>query len=510
MLDRRRFLQAFAALGVSQSVAVRAQTRPRFAEYPFTLGVASGYPRPDGMVLWTRLTGDLGPSVIPVRWEIATDEAMRSVVASGTSDAHPDWAHSIHVEARGLPPDRWYWYRFQAGDAFSPAGRTRTAPAAGVSAARLRFAFASCQHFEHGYYTAYRHMVADDLDLVVFLGDYIYESSLRRGQVRMHERPEEPVALDEYRARHALYKGDKDLQSAHHAFPWIVTWDDHEVDNDYADDRQEDGTPPEEFLLRRAAAYRAYYEHMPLPARMRPSGPAMQVYTSLEWGSLTSFQLLDSRQYRSPQACPKKKPGGGADVDPRECAELRDVSRTMLGSAQEAWLDRELAATRAKWNVIAQQGVMAQVGFLSGEQQRVWSDGWDGYPRARERLLRSIATRRPANTVVIGGDTHMHFVADLKVDFSDPRSPTIASEFAGASITSSPGGWQKILPAVEAANPHIKYTRGDRRGYVRANIAGGRLHAELVGVETVRKPESRAEVLARFIVEDGRPGPQRN
>jgi alkaline phosphatase D len=494
-------------LGVSHSLPVLAQPRPHFAENPFALGVASGYPRPDGMVLWTRLLGDFGSAAIPVRWEVAADEAMRTVVAKGEDVAHPDWAHSVHVEPRGLEADRWYFYRFLAGDAVSPVGRTRTAPAANATTPRLRFAFASCQHYEHGYFSAHRHLAGDDLDLCVFLGDYIYESSLRRGQLRSHERPAEPVTLQEYRARHALYKADEHLQLAHRVLPWIVTWDDHEVDNDYANDRQEDGAAPQEFLLRRAAAYQAYYEHMPLPARMRPSGPAMKIYTTLDWGALARFTLLDSRQYRSAQACPKKA-GGGTDVDPRECAELREPARTILGAEQEAWLDARFADSRAQWNVVAQQGVMAQVGFVSGANQRVWSDGWDGYPAARARLRQSVAARGLANPVVIGGDTHMHFVNDLKRDFGDPDSATVASEFAGTSITSSPGAWQKLLPAVMAANPHVKYARGDRRGYVRASVTGERLTAELVGLDTVRKPDSRAEVVARFVVEDGKAGPQ--
>jgi alkaline phosphatase D len=509
MSDRRRFLQALAALGVSQSVPGCATgSKVSFVSYPFTLGVASGYPRPDGMVLWTRLTGNLEPLAIPVRWEIATDEAMRGIVASGSVQAHPDWAHSVHVEPRGLEPDRWYWYRFRAGDAFSPVGRTRTAPAAGTAPARMRFAFASCQHYEQGYFTSYRHMVADDVDLVIFLGDYIYESNLRRNQVRMHERAEEPVTVDEYRARYALYKADRELQSAHQAAPWLATWDDHEVDNDYADDRQEDGTPPEEFLRRRAAAYRAYYEHMPLPGRMRPNGPAMQIYATWAWGSLADIHLLDGRQYRSPHACPRKA-GGGNEVDARECADLNGAARTMLGAAQETWIDRQLADSRAAWNIIAQPVLMAQRRTSVGTRQTVWTDSWDGYPAARRRFLESVVARRPANPVVLGGDVHMHFVADLKLDFDDPKSAVVASEFVGTSITSPPGGWVKNLPAVLAENPHLKYGRGDHRGYVRATIAGGHLSAEMIGVETVKKPESRADVLARYVVESGKPGPQK-
>ena len=492
-----------------------ADRKVSFDSNPFTLGVASGSPRPDGFVLGTRLAprplepgGGLAPEPMAIRWEVAEDRGFRKIVASRAEFPGPEFAHSVHAEVRGLKPDRWYWYRFLAGDAVSPVGRTRTAPAAGTAAARLRFAFASCQHFEHGYYNAYKHMVADDLDLVVFLGDYIYESSLRRNQVRLHERSAEPVTLDEYRARYAQYKSDRDLQSAHLAFPWIVTWDDHEVDNDYANDRQEDGTPPEEFLLRRAAAYQAYYEHMPLPARMRPSGPAMQITTALRWGTLASFYLLDGRQYRSPQACPRKS-GGGNEVDPRECIDLRSPSRTMLGAVQEAWLDRQFTSSRASWNIVAQPVLTAQRKNRSGERELVWTDSWDGYPAARQRVLESIVTRKLANPVVIGGDVHMHFVADLKLDFDDDQSPVVASEFVGTSITSSPGSWQRNMPAILAENPHIRYGNGDRRGYVRASIAGRRFNAELVGLETVRKPESRAAVMARFVVEDGKAGPQR-
>ena len=269
-----------------------------------------------------------------------------------------------------------------------------------------------------------------------------------------------------------------------------------------------DGAPPTEFLLRRGAAYRAYYEHMPLPAAMRPNGPDMRIHATLGWGLLANIHLLDGRQYRSRQACPKRA-GGANDVDPVECAELRDPARSMLGAGQEAWLDRQFAASRARWNVIAQQTVMAHLDTQIGEGKRIWTDNWDGYPLARRRLLESMVARKLANPVVIGGDVHMNFVSDLKLDFDDPTSPVVASEFVGTSITSPAGSWQRNLPAILAENPHIKYGRSDHRGYVRASIAGGRFHADLVGVDTVKKPESRTQVLARFVVEDGKPGPQR-
>lgn len=514
MLDRREFLSALAALGATAATPGASQTKSRFASDPFSLGVASGYPRPDGAVIWTRLApdpsrgdGGLDPTAIPVHWEVARDDRFASIAASGTAQAVAEWAHSVHVELNGLEPERWYWYRFFSGDAASQTGRLRTAPRLDALPSRLRFAFASCQHWEQGYFSAYRPMVADDLDLVVFLGDYIYESSRARDHVRRHSNPE-PYTLDAYRMRYAQYKGDADLQAAHRAFPWIVTWDDHEVDNDYANDRAEDGMPPEQFLLRRAAAYKAYYEHLPLPASMRPSGPDMRIYTTVPWGRLANFYLLDERQYRSHQVCPTPT-GRSSVVDPDKCIEISDPQRTMLGAAQEAWLDREFSNSRAAWNVVAQQLLMAQMDRKPGNGRRFWTDGWDGYPVARRRLLESIATRKLANPVVIGGDIHMHWVSDLKVDFDDPRSPVIASEFVCTSISSQAAFAQNDAEEVLRENPHLKYGRGDQRGYVRAEIGGGRFSAELIGMETVKVPVSESSVLARFVVEDGKPGPQR-
>jgi alkaline phosphatase D len=513
--SRRRFLQALAAVGAAcASPALRAQGPVRFADDPFRLGVASGYPRPDGAVIWTRLAPDIAqasggvdPVPIPVRWEVARDEKFASIAASGSVDAVPEWAHAVHAEPAGLEADRWYWYRFIAGGAASPVGRMRTAPAADANPARLRFAFASCQQYEQGFYSAYRHMQGDDLDLVVFLGDYIYESSWGRDHVRKHNRPE-PYTLDDYRARYAQYKSDPDLQAAHQAYPWIVTWDDHEVDNDYANDRSEDGMPAAQFLARRAGAYKAYYEHMPLPSGMRPDGPNMRVHATLAWGTLAKFHILDDRQYRDHEVCPTK-PGGSTVVDPEACREIRDASRSMLGTEQEAWLARGFTASRAQWNILAQQTLMAQFDRKPGEGQRFWTDGWDGYPAARKRLLESMAARKLANPVVIGGDVHMNFVADLKPDFDDEKSPVVASEFCGTSITSQ-GPSQNSVDALLPENPHIRLARSDHRGYVRATVGGGKFGADLIALDTVKRQDSKASVLARFVVEDGKPGPQRS
>jgi len=505
-LSRRAFLQALAGLGALGALALRAQ--PRFSRYPFSLGVASGYPSPSSVALWTRLAGEIDPVAVPVRWEVAADESMRTVIHSGETQAESAWAHSVHVEVQGLEPDRWYWYRFTAGDAQSPVGRTRTAPPASAAPQGLHFAFASCQQYEQGYYGAYRRMIADDPQLIVFLGDYIYESTWGKDHVRSHGAPE-PYTLRDYRARHALYRSDPDLQAAHAACPWIVIWDDHEVDNDYADDRPEDGMERVQFLERRAAAYRAYYEHMPLPPRMRPEGHRMRIYTHLDWGRLARFYLLDNRQYRSWHACPRGgRRGGSNTVDVAQCTRINSPGRSMLGRLQERWLDNALGDSRAAWNVLAQTTTMAQFDQLAGPGRRAWTDGWDGYPAARNRLLTSFLDRRTSNPVVIGGDVHSFNIGQLKLDFDDPASPVVASEFVGTSITSQ--AWpQDRVNQYLPDNPHLLFAESRYRGYTRVDLSQKLWKADLRGMETVQRRDASCRTLASFVVEDGRPGPLR-
>jgi len=510
-ISRRTFITYTGALSATIALPLGAVlAQPRFRRNPFTLGVASGYPQPDGIVLWTRLApdplagGGMPKTAVAVDWEVAADDAFRRIVQRGREVAEPGFAHSVHAEVRGLEPSRWYWYRFRAGREISAIGRTRTSPSHDAEAERLRFAFASCQQYEQGYFVAYRHMAAEDLDLVIHLGDYIYESSWGRNHVRAHG-ADEPVTLNEYRNRYALYKGDADLQAAHAAFPWLVTWDDHEVQNDYADDRSQNLDPRNLFLLRRAAAYQAYYEHMPLPSGMRPRGPALHLYTRSTFGRLAEFSVLDTRQYRSHQVCPRRGRGGSNVVDAEFCRERLDPNLTMLGAAQEQWLREGLAASRARWNVIAQQTMMAQADRKPGDGQSFWTDGWDGYPRARQRLLRFIAERRIANPVVISGDVHMAVVADLKTDFDDARAPVVATEFVGTSITSQ-GMSQKRIDAIAAENPHIKFANSLRRGYTTIELSAKRCTTHFRAVYSVSDPRSNIRDLAAFTVETGKPG----
>ena len=512
-LGRRQFLGGALALGataLATPLTRRAGAQPKFATSPFTLGVASGYPLANGVVLWTRLApaplipgGGMSPDVVIVDWEVASDDRMGQIVRRGTAAATAAWAHSVHVEVDGLEPGRWYWYRFRAGGEVSPIGRTRTAPAVNAPLERLRFAFASCQQYEQGYYGAHHRMAGENLDLLVHLGDYIYESSWGRDHVRHHGAPE-PFTLEDYRIRHALYKTDPDLQASHAACPWIFTWDDHEVSNDYADDRSEQAHPREWFLRRRAGAYQAYFEHMPLRNSMVPLGHQMRLYEQVAFGNLIRFYMVDDRQYRSHQPC--ASPGRGGSTVVEECADRLDPKLTLLGEVQERWLETSLDRSRTRWNVIAQQTLMAQLDRKIGPGQQLWTDGWDGYPAARRRLLDYLGTRKPANPIVIGGDVHAFYVADLKPDFDDPKSAVVATELVGTSVTSQFGRTQQAMDALRGENPHLRLANGARRGYVRVDVTPQRLSADLRTMRTVTQPRAEVDTLATFVVEDGRPG----
>jgi alkaline phosphatase D len=514
--QRRIFLLGAAGLAATCSLPRSASAAPA---YPFSLGVASGSPLPTSVILWTRILADpLGaastaPVALAVRWEVAHDQAFTRIAAKGVASALPALAHSVHVDATGLEPARWYWYRFMLGDAVSPVGRTRTAPAADALPALLKMAVASCQHWEFGSYAAHRHIAAAAPDLVAFVGDYIYEwgpYSLQHPKVA--HRVDESFSLDQYRARYAQYKSDPDLQAAHLAAPWIVTWDDHEVANDYARDSDERRDP--QFAARRAAAYQAFYEHMPL-RQAAPFGRfgELRMYQRYDWGRLARFHVLDDRQYRATHACGPRERGGSSSVT-RACKELRAPGRSMLGAAQEAWLEQGLKSSKARWNIIAQQTPMAQSSQLPVARPsdgRFWTDGWDGYPVARERLFDTLTASGAANPLVLSGDVHTFYATDLQRDFNRPSSkgnPVIATEFCGTSVTSSSRPQARTEQYV-AMNPHVKYGRSDKRGFMLMEITPTRTSNLFVGLDDVRDPKSRAATLASFTVDDGVPGAKR-
>jgi alkaline phosphatase D len=498
---RRALLQGSTALAFAPWLLrhARAADVPRFA-----LGIASGQPRADGMVLWTRLTGAGLPERVPVQWEIAHDEAFQDIAARGEETAEHAWAHSVHAEPAGLEAARWYWYRFRALGEQSTVGRTRTAPAPDAPAS-LNFIIASCQRYDVGHYAAWRHVAAEALDVVMFMGDYIYEYGTSAKSIRPLEGGQVRT-LEQYRARYATHKSDPALQAAHAAAPWLMVWDDHEVDNDYAGLQGQDLQP--DFKAQRAAAYRAYWEHMPFPKSARPVDAEMRITGRLDWGRLARIHLLDDRQYRDPQVCPKAGKGGSNTVALKDCPALLDAKRTLLGSAQEKWL-ADGWDVRRPWNLLVQQTLMARFSWSDPADGggTYWTDGWDGYPAARRRLLHSVAQRKVPGVVVLGGDVHSNYVADLKADYDDAASPTIASEFCGTSITSLSLP-QTRVDAARGFNPHVRYSRADQRGYMRFALDASRLQMQVRVVDNALDPASGITTAARFVVEASRPGAQ--
>ncbi|MFE9643228.1 alkaline phosphatase D family protein [Streptomyces sp. NPDC006365] len=486
----------------------------RISEDPFTLGVASGDPLPDSVLLWTRLApapyepgGGLAGRRVKVQWEVATDEFFRLTVRRGTVWTHPEYNHTVHVEVGGLLPGREYYYRFRTGSWISEAGRTRTAPATTAAVSALTFAAVSCQAYHHGYFTAHRHLAEDDVDVVFHLGDYLYEYAVNSagGHRRYTDRrlPElfnrEARTLEEYRLRYALYKSDPDLRAVHGAHPFVVTWDDHETENNHADAVDEEDNSPEEFLLRRAAAYRAYWENQPLRGAQVPQGPDLRLFRRLQWGTLAQFDVLDTRQYRSDQAYGDMPHAPGPESD--------DPARTITGAAQERWLLGGWRASNALWNVLPQQVRFSQRKLGTGPQATVSMDTWDGYRASRERVLAGARSAGIQNLMVLAGDAHVGYAFDIKEVFDDPASRIVGTEFVTTSVSSGRDGVQRPADwdAYLTANPHLRFYDG-RRGYVRVELGRAAARADFRTVSAVTTPGAPITTAASFVTEAGRPG----
>ena len=482
-----------------------ARAAAPLAADPFSLGVASGRPQPSSVVLWTRLMAadpaDRLDGTIPVVWSVAEDERMQKVMWSGVVPAEARRAHSVHVDVGGLKPNRPYWYRFTVRGKDSPIGRTRTAPDATERLAMARFSFASCQMYEQGFYSAQRAIANEELNAVLFLGDYIYERSWGREHVRHHEAGV-PTTLEDYRNRYARYKSDADLQAAHAAHPWIVTWDDHEVSNDYANDTAPDVIDPKRFLAMRAAAYQAFWEHMPLSNTVKPAGPSFKLYDRYRYGDLAEIVAIDDRQYRSPNACFPESYKNRFLVD---CPDRLDPARSMLGAEQEAWFADGMKRASTRWNIIAQQTLMTELDSGKNGSHRFWADGWDGYPMARQKLLDAVAASPVRNTLVLGGDVHSFWATDLKRDYADARAPVVATEFVGGSITSQTGN-DKATQEVARKNPHVRYARSEVHGYGVVALEPKQATISFRAVKSVKEKNSPISTLQQFVVEAGQPG----
>jgi alkaline phosphatase D len=514
-VTRRTFLGGVAGVAGLAAMAqfpvgpAEATPRPRAGGYPFSLGVASGDPTEDSIVLWTRLNADITlpdggmPNRrLPVVWEMAEDSRFRNVARRGVVWALPQLGHAVHVDVRGLRSDAEFFYRFRYRDEASPLGRTRTAPSRSRRGGRLDFAFASCQAWPDGYYAALGRMAEEDLDLVLHLGDYVYESGIPAdGGYRKTAVPDvfrdAPRDLARWRLQYALYKSDPDLQNAHARFPWVVTWDDHEVQNDYANTQsQYEG----DISALRAAAYQAWYEHQPVRRPARPDADGPRIYRRLHWGRLAQLDVVDGRQYRSVPPC------GWGEAD--ACSGGYDPSVSMLGARQERWLDRGLRHSNARWNLMGSNVMMARLDHDGDAGDRLWHDAWDGYPAARKRITDAWQRYEIRNPLVLTGDWHSTFVNDIRADFDRAGSRTVGTEFVGTSLTSN-GDREVYGPyygPMIGFNPHIKFFDGDRRGYVRGRLTPQRFTADLQMVRTVSRRDAERYTFASFEVEDGVPG----
>lgn len=503
---------AVVTLGGAPAAQAVQKVRPGRLGYPFLLGVASGDPLPDSVILWTRLALDplaadglagMPDKDVKVEFQVAEDPGFGTLVKRGTKKARVASAHSVHVELNGLEPGREYFYRFRVDEHISPVGRTVTAPAPGTTPAALRTGVVSCAQFEHGFFTAYARLAEDMPDLVLHLGDYIYEYAphhyvIQGGNARDHEGPE-TTTLAGYRQRHAQYKSDPDLQAAHAIAPWAVVFDDHEVENNWAGDTSENDDPVAAFRARRAVAFQAYYENMPLRRAQTPKGSSIQAYRRLQWASLATFHILDTRQFRDDQASGDGlKPPTPVSTSP---------ARSIMGQQQERWLHDGLRRSDATWDVFAQQVFFAQSNYGQGPTQVFNMDAWDGYSASRQRVLDSLPSAHVANPVVLTGDIHASFANELKADFDDTSSATVGVELVTTSITSGGSGTEipAYGPAVMAENPHIKFA-GNRRGYVLATYTATELRADFRSVKYVNTPGAPAYTQKSYVVEAGSPG----
>jgi alkaline phosphatase D len=504
MLHRRTFILGGAA--AAGSLILPAARASAAAPFPFKLGVASGEPDPASVVLWTRLAptplnadgqGGMPNADVTVDWQVSTSSTFGTLVASGTVTARYADAHSVHVVAGGLAPDAEYYYRFRAQGHTSAVGRTRTAPATGTFGRDLKMAFASCSHYEAGYFTAYRRMADDRPDLILHLGDYIYEGGASTGMPRRHAGAE-IVSLADYRRRYAQYKSDPDLQAAHAVAPWLVVPDDHEVENNYANMVRADSSPAlttAQWTARRTAAYRAYYENMPLRPAQAPSGNSIPLYRRVRWGKLATFHMLDTRQFRDDQAC-----GDGRKV----CSDADLPSRTLTGAAQEAWLLDGLGQHLATWDILGQQVFFARQFDASGAASM---DAWDGYRASRARVQQGWIDRQVRNPLVLTGDVHSAWANDLKADYDSGSSATIGTELVCTSIASGGDGSATTTIPYASTNPHLKFYSA-RRGYTLATVGPSQVRADFRAVPFVTEHDAAVSTVKSFVILDGRPGLQ--
>jgi alkaline phosphatase D len=500
-LNRREFLKATAAPAIVRPFAPYVAGRNEAAG-AFPHGVASGDPLADRVMLWTRVAAK--GAVADVDWRIALDPALSRVIRRGTVRTGALRDFTVKVDAGGLEPATTYYYSFNVGRQHSPVGRTRTLPADGAE--RVRLAAVSCSNYPYGFFNVYACLAArPDLDAVLHLGDYIYEfENGRYGEGsklgRVPQPPGETVTLADYRLRYATYRSDPDLREAHRQHPFITVWDDHELANNAWKGGAQNHQPETEgpWDLRRAAAYRAYLEWLPVREQ---AGLTPRLYRSFRFGALADLVVLDARGLRDQQ------------VAPDDTAALGDPRRSILGAAQEEWCWDELRASRdagTAWRLIGQQVLFARMTPL-GQTVRN-ADTWDGYQAARERMLDVIDGERIRDVVILTGDVHSSWAMDV------PRSPwsgyvaatgegSLAVEFSTPAISSPPifadGQGRERAAALKVMLPHLKFMDGEHRGYVLLDVNAERVQTDYFFVRTVDERSRDEQHAASLVTERG-------
>lgn len=500
MFNRRLFIAGAAASGLAAPTLVRAQSVWR--AYPFSLGVAAGDPSSDGFVIWTRLVPDpLAPdggmprAPMEVEWEVASDSGFRQDRISGTALAWPELGHSVHVEVTGLQPGRPYFYRFSVAGERSLRGTAKTLPIAGAAVDQMKFGVCGCQHYEQGYFGAYRHLAAEDLAFVYHYGDFIYEYGIDyEYEAGLPIRPVRSSSIRglmnvaDFRHAYAQQLGDVDLQAARSRHAFLSSYDDHEIDNNWVGDFDNwwpewsgptPPTPQDVFRVRKQAAMQVWYEHMPVRKALMPRGSAVALNRELRYGNLLGMQLLDTRQYRSDQPC-------GDGFKPT-CPGVADPKAEVLGREQEAWLARNLASGGTTWNALAQQITMMALDRRRRPEEPAKTlnlDSWAGYDAARERMLGRMAGLK--NMVVLTGDEHQNFCGNLV-----HRDKVVGSEFVATSISSGGSGsdvragteqWMKFNPELKFAN--------DQRGYLTCELTPDAWQTHFMVVDQVDTPRN--------------------
>ena len=467
---------------------------------PFTLGVASGDPTDQSVILWTRLAidslngGGMPAKDIEVLWEVSSTDAFDDIVSSGLVTAEERFGHAVHIDVPLSTGESIVFYRFRIGDYVSPIGKTRLSSPSG-STTPIKVAAVSCQNYTDGFYNAYADLVEQSPDLVTFLGDYIYESgvgTLDATTVRLHN-SDEIKDLVAYRNRYALYRSDPLLQAAHAVCPWVITWDDHEVENNYANLTPQDSADAEGHAARRAVAYQAWWEHMPVRLSP-PTDESLTIYRQFSWGDLLNLLVVDGRQYRDDQAC-----GDAVLSTQPACDEALDPARTMLGAEQEKWFSENINDTTKVWNVMANQTVMTDIRLGAAVLNY---DQWDGYAPDRNRILSDVVDQGVENFVVLTGDIHLAGVGQLTID-SNPTT-AMGAEFVSTSISSS-GNVSTDTEGLLIALPNIIDAETSHRGYTLHTLTANDWTAEYRIVENNLVEDSSTSVWKTFKVMAGSP-----